>query len=107
MEAPRPTDERFVVRGTLGSGGMGVVYRVFDQNQNREVALKALKTDSACDLFRFKREFRSLCDLAHPNLCSLHELNTTGETWFFTMELVRGVSFIDWVRPSRGSDQPV
>ncbi len=104
-DAVGPADERFVVRGKLGAGGMGVVYRVFDQAQQREVALKTLKTQSARDLFRFKREFRALCDLAHPNLCALHELHTTGDEWFFTMELIRGVAFIDWVRPSSGSDQ--
>jgi hypothetical protein len=87
------------VRGQLGAGGMGVVYRVFDRLHHREIALKTLKTQGARDLYRFKREFRSLCDLAHPNLCHLHELHTTGDEWFFTMELVRGVGFIDWVRP--------
>ncbi|MBK9032324.1 MAG: protein kinase [Myxococcales bacterium] len=102
----RASDERFVVRGKLGAGGMGVVYRVWDQVAQREVALKTLKATSARDLYRFKREFRALCDLAHPGLCTLHELHTTGDEWFFTMELVRGVSFIDWVRPSDGSDQP-
>ena len=99
-------DERFVVRGKLGAGGMGVVYRALDRAQQREVALKTLKAQSARDLYRFKREFRSLCDLAHPNLCALYELHTTGDEWFFTMELVRGVGFIDWVRPSSGSDVP-
>jgi hypothetical protein len=106
-EAQRPgADERFVVRGKLGAGGMGVVYRALDRAQQREVALKTLKAQSARDLYRFKREFRSLCDLAHPNLCSLYELHTTGDEWFFTMELVKGVGFIDWVRPSNGSDVP-
>ncbi|HVK78415.1 MAG TPA: protein kinase [Kofleriaceae bacterium] len=105
-DAIGPADERFVVRGKLGAGGMGVVYRVLDQIQQREVALKTLKTHSARDLYRFKREFRALCDLAHPNLCALHELHTTGDDWFFTMELVHGVGFIDWVRPSSDSDQP-
>ncbi len=105
-EAQTRADERFVVRGKLGAGGMGVVYRVLDGAQQREVALKTLKAHSARDLYRFKREFRSLCDLAHPNLCSLYELHTTGDEWFFTMELVRGVGYIDWVRPSSGSDVP-
>jgi len=100
------TDDRFVIRGKLGAGGMGVVYRAWDQVAQREVALKTLKATSARDLYRFKREFRALCDLAHPGLCTLHELHTTGDEWFFTMELVRGVPFIDWVRPSAGSDRP-
>lgn len=62
------TDDRFIIRGKLGAGGMGVVYRAWDQVAQREVALKTLKATSARDLFRFKREFRALCDLAHPGL---------------------------------------
>jgi hypothetical protein len=96
-------EERFVVKSQLGAGGMGVVYRVFDRVHQRDLALKTLKTQGARDLYRFKREFRALCDLAHPNLCRLHELHTTGDEWFFTMELVRGVGFIDWVRPGPGA----
>ncbi|MBK9036053.1 MAG: protein kinase [Myxococcales bacterium] len=99
VERSSNREERFVVRGQLGAGGMGVVYRVLDHLHQREVALKTLKAQGARDLYRFKREFRSLCDLSHPNLCCLHELHTTGDEWFFTMELVRGVGFIDWVRP--------
>ncbi|MBP8806128.1 MAG: protein kinase [Kofleriaceae bacterium] len=99
-------EDRFVVRGQLGAGGMGVVYRVYDRAAGREVALKTLKATGARDLYRFKREFRALCDLAHPNLCRLHELHTTGDEWFFTMELVPGRSFIDWVRPSADDDDP-
>ena len=95
-----------MIRGKLGAGGMGVVYRAWDQVAGREVALKTLRTTGARDLYRFKREFRALCDMAHPGLCTLYELHTTGDEWFFTMELVRGVSFVDWVRPSHDSDRP-
>ena len=90
---------RFEVRGTLGEGGAGVVYRAFDHSLQREVALKLLRRASGRDLFRFKREFRALADIAHPNLVTLHELHAAGGDWYFTMELVEGVSFIDWVRP--------
>ncbi len=98
---------RFEVRGTLGTGGAGVVYRAFDRQLGREVALKHLKTASGRDLFRFKREFRSLADIVHPNLVALHELHAADGDWYFTMELVEGVSWIDWVRPSqRGAMGP-
>ena len=93
---------RFEVRGTLGAGGAGVVYRVFDRQLQREVALKLLRQASGRDLYRFKREFRALADIVHPNLVALHELHATDGAWYFTMELVEGVSFIDWVRPARG-----
>jgi tRNA A-37 threonylcarbamoyl transferase component Bud32/tetratricopeptide (TPR) repeat protein len=98
---------RFEVRGTLGTGGAGVVYRAFDKQLGREVALKHLKIASGRDLFRFKREFRSLADITHPGLVALHELHAVDGDWWFTMELVEGVSWIDWVRPSqRGVSGP-
>src|SRR5688500_1939799 len=79
-------EERYAVAGSLGSGGMGMVYRAFDRRLRRDVALKTLRQASGRDLYRFKREFRSLADIVHPNLIALHELHTTGEQWFFTME---------------------
>ncbi|MEO8703206.1 MAG: AAA family ATPase [Kofleriaceae bacterium] len=90
---------RFELRGTLGTGGAGIVYRALDRELGREVALKLLRRASGRDLYRFKREFRALADIVHPNLVALHELHSTGGDWYFTMELVEGVSFIDWTRP--------
>lgn len=92
---------RFEVRGTLGAGSAGTVYRAFDRQLQREVALKLLRQASGRDLYRFKREFRSLADIVHPNLVALHEMHASGGDWYFTMELVEGVSFIDWVRPGK------
>ena len=97
---------RFEIRGTLGAGGAGTVYRVYDRQLQREVALKLLRQASGRDLYRFKREFRALADITHPNLVALHELHASGTQWFFTMELVEGISFIDWVRPPRGHGGP-
>jgi eukaryotic-like serine/threonine-protein kinase len=92
---------RFEVRGTLGAGGAGTVYRAFDRQLQREVALKLLRQASGRDLYRFKREFRALADIVHPNLVALHEMHASDGDWYFTMELVEGVSFIDWVRPGK------
>ncbi len=93
---------RFTVTGTLGSGGAGIVYRVHDRELGREVALKLLRKASGRDLYRFKREFRTLADIVHPNLVALHELHATADNdWYITMELVEGVSFIDWTRPGK------
>jgi eukaryotic-like serine/threonine-protein kinase len=106
VEDPSTTlaNGRFEIRGTLGSGGAGIVYRVHDQQLQREVALKLLKQASGRDLFRFKREFRTLADIVHPNLVALHELHATPRgDWYITMELVEGVSFIDWTRPGKSS----
>src|SRR6266550_4886952 len=91
--------ERFKIRRRLGSGGMGVVYEAHDRETDKVLALKALTRTEAADIFRFKREFRALADVSHPNLVSLYEFMSDGRFWFFTMELVRGVTFIEYVRP--------
>ena len=94
--------ERFEVLRCLGAGGMGVVYEAFDRERHARVALKTLRTMSADGLLRFKHEFRAFRDLQHPNLVTLGELFSEGRDWFFTMELVEGVDFLDWVRPAQG-----
>ncbi len=50
-----------------------MVYRVFDRERNTQVALKKLLQFHPAHLLRFKREFRSLVDLVHPNLVQLYE----------------------------------
>ena len=77
----------------LGTGGMGSVYLVYDNQLEAEVALKTLNLTSGADLYRFKREFRALADLKHPNLVTLYELISEGPLWFFTMEYVPGSPF--------------
>jgi hypothetical protein len=88
---------RFDLRGKLGSGGMGIVYRAVDRERGTEVALKTLVNLSAGGIFRFKQEFRALADVAHPNLVTLHELFCEDGRWFFTMELLDGVDLLTYV----------
>jgi serine/threonine protein kinase/tetratricopeptide (TPR) repeat protein len=100
--------ERFRIRRRLGSGGMGVVYEAHDRETDKVVALKTLTRAEASHISRFKNEFRSLADVSHPNLISLYEFMADGQYWFFTMELVKGVNFLEYVRPGyhakRGPD---
>lgn len=89
---------RYAVERKLGAGGFGVVYQAFDQEREARVALKMLRNLEPEALFRFKREFRALADLVHPNLVQLYELAEEQRQWFFTMELVDGTTFLDYVR---------
>src|SRR6266850_4396051 len=91
--------ERFRIRRRLGSGGMGIVYEAHDRQTDKVVALKALTRTEASHISRFKNEFRSLADVSHPNLVTLYEFMADGQYWFFTMELVHGLNFLEYVRP--------
>src|SRR5690606_24531146 len=61
--------------------------------------LKTLHRLDGQALYHFKNEFRSLADVVHDNLVTLYELEAHDGTWFFTMELIDGVSFLEFVRP--------
>ncbi len=91
--------KRFRIRRRLGSGGMGVVYEAHDMETDKLVALKTLTRAEASHISRFKNEFRSLADVSHPNLVALYEFMADGQFWFFTMELVQGMNFLEYVRP--------
>ena len=105
-------DERFEIRSTLGRGTSSVVYRALDRQRGVELALKVLNVQGSAGMLAFKREFRSMADLAHPNLVKLYELHAAGEDLMFTMELVDGNDFLGYVRrpvgaiPTWESDMP-
>ena len=90
--------ERFELRSCLGSGSFGRVYEAYDRERGTAVALKVPHAFKAADLLRLKQEFRSLADLSHPNLATLHELLSEGEQWFFSMELLEGKDFFSALR---------
>ena len=93
--------ERFKIQKPLGAGTFGIVFKAFDKERNSVVALKKLLHYEPALLTRFKREFRSLVDLVHPNLVQLYELFGENDRWYFTMEFVDGLDFLAYVRPGR------
>ncbi|MBL0214126.1 MAG: protein kinase [Myxococcales bacterium] len=98
---------RFELRRILGEGSMGIVYEAFDHERGMLVALKTVRQLDAQTLYRLKTEFRARVDLEHRNLVRLGELLHDEGHWFFTMELVEGWPFLEWVRTGAGeTDDP-
>jgi eukaryotic-like serine/threonine-protein kinase len=104
--ATRPDDlalpDRFAIHRKVGSGAFGNVYDVHDRERDMRVALKTLERMDAMSVYRFKREFRELSDIVHPNLVRLHELFCVEGRWFFTMDLVEGATLLEYLR--RGAE---
>ena len=84
---------RYRIVDTIGSGGMGVVYRAHDPTLDRDVALKLLHAqalDSESSRSRFLREARALSQLNHPHICTIYEIGEADGRTFIAMEYVRG-----------------
>lgn len=93
---------RFEIERVLGAGGMGVVYQARDRERNARIALKTLRVADGFGIERFKKEFRALANITHPNLAQLGELYHEQGQWFFTMELLEGETFVEHVRGKDG-----
>jgi serine/threonine protein kinase len=91
-------DERYVVGELIGKGGMGAVYRAYDQVLQRDVAIKvsAFPMDSA-SAERLARESRILARLEHPGIVSVHDagVDANGTPWY-AMRLIRGERLDAW-----------
>jgi serine/threonine protein kinase/tetratricopeptide (TPR) repeat protein len=88
-----PVHPQFQIVRCIGRGGMGVVYEALDRESGARMAIKTLHQRFSESTDRLKREFRTLCDVRHPNLVALHQLYVQGDSCFFTMEYVEGQPF--------------
>ena len=83
----------FEIRGLIGRGGMGEVYRARDSRLRRDVAVKVLPAALARDpdrIARFEREARAAGALNHPNIVAVYEIGRDQDTCWIATELVAG-----------------
>jgi serine/threonine-protein kinase len=84
---------RYHLRGWLGSGGMGTVYRADDTELGEQVAIKVLRPQLVGDaiaLERFRREVKLARRVAHKNVARMFDIGEHAGAKFLTMELVEG-----------------
>lgn len=101
-----PRIGRYVVRGLLGRGGLGVVYRAYDPILDRDVAVKLLRdeigTGSKAQA-NLLAEARNLARVVSPNIVPVFDVGESNGRLFLAMELVSGQNLREWlqrVRPS-------
>ncbi len=94
---------RYVILDGLGYGGMGVVYRAFDPDLDRPVALKLVRAVTQDTTARLIREAKALAKVSHPNIVQIFDVGVFGETVFIAMELVEGPTLLPWNREAKPS----
>jgi hypothetical protein len=98
---PAPRIGRYLVKGRIGKGGMGMVYRGLDEALEREVAVKTLVAEGGFDADsrrRFAVEAKAAARLSHPNIVTVHELGEDRGILFIAMEMLPGADLESLLR---------
>jgi serine/threonine-protein kinase len=84
---------RYRIEAMLGQGGMGMVFKAYDKELDRPVALKLLRPELTPDpaaLQRFKQELLLATKVSHKNILRIHDLGEAGGVKFISMAFVEG-----------------
>ena len=93
MLKPGDKIDRFRIEEPLGEGGMGRVFRAYDERLDRRVAIKVLVRDEDPDArTRLVREARAVAQLDHPNVVAVYDVGEVEGSPYIAMELVQGRS---------------
>jgi serine/threonine protein kinase/Tfp pilus assembly protein PilF len=95
---------RYQIIEELGKGGMGRVYKVFDQEVQAKMALKLIKPEVSADkntIDRFRNELKIARDISHKNICRMYDLGREGGNYFITMEYVSGEDLKSFIRRAK------
>jgi serine/threonine protein kinase/tetratricopeptide (TPR) repeat protein len=100
--SPGTTIGPYRILARIGAGGMGTVFKARDTRLDRDVALKVMSDELAADAdyaARFEREARALAAINHPNIVTIHSVETDSARRFLTMELVVGEPLTHLIPP--------
>ena len=96
--------ERYEIRSFLGRGGMGDVYRAYDRELDRDVALKLIRPDLAEEprvMERFRREVQLASRVTHGNVLRAYDLGEHDDLKYLSMQYVDGETLADLIRRER------
>lgn len=93
-------DGRYEIQEVIGVGGMAVVYRAYDNIDDRVVAVKILKDEYlANEEFRrrFKNESKAIAVLSHPNIVKVYDVSYGDRLQYIVMEYVEGITLKEYI----------
>ena len=96
------TDERYEIRGKIGQGGVGAVYRAYDTQLRREVAIKRVLAeggyeDAETATKNLLKEATALSSVQHPHICTVYDAGIDKEGPYVVMELINGKTLDEMV----------
>jgi serine/threonine protein kinase/tetratricopeptide (TPR) repeat protein len=104
---------RYVVLDAIGEGGMGIVYKAYDPELERQVALKLLHAahpygaQDGSRHERLLREAKALARLSHPNVVAVFDVGMFESDVFIATEFVEGVTLHAWLRQVKRSQRDI
>ena len=94
-------DGRYEIHELIGAGGMACVYKAYDRQENRWVAIKILKDEYSQNsefLRRFRNESRAIAVLSHPNIVKIYDVSFGDRIQYIVMEYVDGITLKDYIQ---------
>lgn len=96
----RKLDGRYAIQEVIGVGGMAIVYKAYDEIDDRVVAVKVLKEEYLSnDDFkrRFKNESKAIAMLSHPNIVKVYDVSLDERLQYIVMEFVDGITLKEYI----------
>ncbi|MBO5090084.1 MAG: Stk1 family PASTA domain-containing Ser/Thr kinase [Clostridia bacterium] len=93
-------DGRYEIREIVGEGGMARVYKAYDNQENRMVAIKILKEEFLSNdefLRRFKNESKAIAMLSHPNIVNVYDVSFGDLIQYIVMEYIEGITLKEYI----------
>ena len=96
--------DRYQILGLVGKGGMGAVYKAYDPELDRSIAIKILTAvpqegeTASRPQARLMREAQALAKLSHPHVVAVHDVGTYAEGVYIAMEYVKGKTIREWLK---------
>lgn len=93
-------DGRYEIREIIGVGGMAVVYKAYDNVEDRIVAIKILKEEFVSNeefIRRFKNESKAIAVLSHPNIVKVYDVSFGDLIQYIVMEYIDGITLKEYI----------